>query len=383
MAFKDFNKAKKEYEAWLSSRVMPNEALFKEQIEEKENKMRASRFGFLRATFFRWAETWPEICPKLAGRSQDVVLAVGDLHMENFGTWRDAEHRLVWGVNDFDEACSLPLTSDLVRTATSALLAGKDLDLSVSASDLCEPLLSGYRRACEKGGAAFVLDSGHDALRLLINAALESSDPTDFWKKLQKEKNYPFPSTDLPLPAAVEELLRDALPAGATEAEFRVVRKAKGLGSLGRPRYLALAKLTGGFVGREAKRLVPSAVDYLVDPQTTVSLSGDLSQSLGGLRSPDPEYQVHGEWVVRGVHPDAVKVELAELTPGSHPLDVIKTLLEPMGREIANIHLGSRKAPDLLRCLKENSSAVPEWLTKASEAMAVAITAEWVAFKGV
>ena len=25
------------------------------------------------------------------------VLSVGDLHLENFGTWRDADGRLVWG----------------------------------------------------------------------------------------------------------------------------------------------------------------------------------------------------------------------------------------------------------------------------------------------
>jgi len=37
------------------------------------------------------------------------VLAVGDLHVENFGTWRDAEGRLIWGVNDFDEAWRLPV----------------------------------------------------------------------------------------------------------------------------------------------------------------------------------------------------------------------------------------------------------------------------------
>src|SRR5260370_32652719 len=47
------------------------------------------------------------------------VLAVGDLHVENFGTWRDAEGRLTWGVNDFDEAYPLPYTIDLARLATS------------------------------------------------------------------------------------------------------------------------------------------------------------------------------------------------------------------------------------------------------------------------
>ena len=52
------------------------------------------------------------------------VLAVGDLHIENFGTWRDSEGRLVWGVNDFDETWRLPYTQDLVRLTTSTLIGG-------------------------------------------------------------------------------------------------------------------------------------------------------------------------------------------------------------------------------------------------------------------
>ena len=39
---------------------------------------------------------------------------VGDLHVENYGTWRDAEGRLVCGNNDFDETCPLPYTNDVV-----------------------------------------------------------------------------------------------------------------------------------------------------------------------------------------------------------------------------------------------------------------------------
>ena len=51
------------------------------------------------------------------------VLAVGDLHTENFGTWRDGEGRLVWGINDFDEVAVMPYTLDLVRLAASARMA--------------------------------------------------------------------------------------------------------------------------------------------------------------------------------------------------------------------------------------------------------------------
>src|SRR5664280_3383646 len=83
--------------------------------------MAARAFPFLRATYYRWAQTWQEICPELI--SGPVVLSVADLHVENYGTWRDLEGRLVWGINDFDEAFQLPWAADVLRLATSAVIA--------------------------------------------------------------------------------------------------------------------------------------------------------------------------------------------------------------------------------------------------------------------
>ena len=60
------------------------------------------------------------------------VLAVGDLHVENFGTWRDMEGRLVWGINDFDEVYELPYTIDLVRLAASAHIAIRESRLEIA-----------------------------------------------------------------------------------------------------------------------------------------------------------------------------------------------------------------------------------------------------------
>ena len=91
--------------------------------------MSESAFPFLRATFYRWVEQWPSVCLMLARRDQDVLLAVGDCIVENFGVWLDAQQRLVWGVNDFDDACELPFTSDLVRLATSVMLAAESRGL--------------------------------------------------------------------------------------------------------------------------------------------------------------------------------------------------------------------------------------------------------------
>ena len=87
-------------------------------------------FSFLRATLYRWAQQWHEVCHEVAGAPR--VLAIGDLHTNSFGTWRDAEGRLAWGVDDFDEAYPLPYTSDLLRPARSARIAIDGGQLSLS-----------------------------------------------------------------------------------------------------------------------------------------------------------------------------------------------------------------------------------------------------------
>lgn len=85
----DIKQSTQAYEAWLAKR-MP---LLDADLRLKHQKMAESPFPFLRATFYRWAQLWPEVCPELAGAP--AVLGVGDLHVENFGTWRDAEGRLI------------------------------------------------------------------------------------------------------------------------------------------------------------------------------------------------------------------------------------------------------------------------------------------------
>src|SRR6185369_3033583 len=105
--------------------------------------------------FFRWAERWPIVCPTLARAPR--VLGVADLHIENFGSWRDAESRLVWGVNDFDEAYPVPYTNDLVRLAVSVRLASARLALPIGSRAIASALLEGYARGLEGPAQPFVL----------------------------------------------------------------------------------------------------------------------------------------------------------------------------------------------------------------------------------
>ena len=129
------------YERWLSKFVRPNAA----DLKVKHESMRGDVFTFFRATFYLWAQLWPQLPSSIAKAPR--LLGVGDAHVENFGTWRDREGRLVWGVNDFDEAAVLPYTNDLVRLAVSGLLARASGDLRMAAQDIFEALLLGYSAA--------------------------------------------------------------------------------------------------------------------------------------------------------------------------------------------------------------------------------------------
>src|SRR6202012_5618204 len=132
----------------------------------KYRKMRSDPGGFIffRGTFFRWAKLWEKKRKEL--RERGVLLAgapelfcIGDLHVENFGTWRDAEGRLIWGVNDVDEAYWMRYQNDLVRLAASIFFAMEQkntLTWDLSADDLCSAILKGYEEGLASGGKPFI-----------------------------------------------------------------------------------------------------------------------------------------------------------------------------------------------------------------------------------
>ena len=229
-----------QYEAWLARHLR----IIGADLELKHQQMRSAVFPFLRATYYRWAETWAGICGAAAAAPE--VLAVGDLHVENFGTWRDIEGRLIWGINDFDEAWPLPYTNDLIRLATSALLA----EMPCGGNAGVNAILKGYRDALAAGGRPYALAEQHAALRLMATARLH--EPEKYWEKLQA-----FPEVKEEPPAGALKAIEKMMPERGLRC--RVVHRVAGLGSLGRERFVALAEWRGGFVAREAKALAPSA----------------------------------------------------------------------------------------------------------------------------
>ncbi|MFI0190450.1 DUF2252 domain-containing protein [Streptomyces sp. NPDC017082] len=119
----------------------------------KFRKMAASAFAFYRGTaclFYHDLDAGRSdgdvpSGPYLDERTSRVWIH-GDLHAENFGTYMDANGRLVFNVNDFDEAYVGPFTWDLKRFAASVALIGYAKALSdAQISELVTVYAHAYR----------------------------------------------------------------------------------------------------------------------------------------------------------------------------------------------------------------------------------------------
>ena len=366
----DIVEATHRFEAWLRRRI----AVVERDLAYKHEQMRADPFLFFRATYYRWAQLWPEHCPRLARAAE--VLAVGDLHIENFGTWRDAEGRLIWGVNDFDEAHPMAFPNDLVRLAVSALLAAESSPgFQLKPGEVCARLADGYRDAVERGGEPFVLMESHPKLRRM--ALQDLRQPAAFWKRLEA-KTTPLKGG---VPDSVRKAIGKILPDGA-EPRYRVLKTPKGLGSLGRRRYLALFDWQGGRMAREAKSVVPSAVLWAKGERAGKGNPWLERTVRRAVRCADPYYEVRRGWLVRRLGPDCSRIDLDELV---HHED-IASLLYAMGQETANIHLGTPKARKVLRAAvvkdRQKKYGLPqEWLETAAHQMLKLSMKDWRRFK--
>jgi len=343
-------KATARYEVWLSRHLRLLEA----DLNLKHEAMRSAPFPFLRATYYRWAQTWDEICPEAARAPK--VLAVGDLHVENFGTWRDRDGRLIWGINDFDETWTLPYTNDLIRLATSALMA----PMSCEAKAGVDAILQGYTESLEGGGRPFALAEHHHALRLAATARLHEVE--QFWQKLHS-----LPELKSKPPAGAVKAIGRMMPEGGLH--WRITHRIAGLGSLGRERYVALAEWRGGSVAREAKALAPSACVWAERGSGTAPIHYQeiLDRS---VRCPDPYVRLQRRWIVRRLAPDCSRIELSALPKER---DEIR-LLTAMGWETGNVHLGTGKASTLLADLKKRPRG---WLLKTALQMKKAVLADF------
>lgn len=304
------------YERWLKDQL--GGELVAADLHRKHDKMHASAFVFFRATYWRWAEMILDVCPELS--QAPSVLAVGDIHLENFGTWRDAEGRLAWGVNDFDEAAEMPYVLDLVRLAASALLAGASQ--GVAAETACSAILQGYGQGL-RAPKPVSLDGDYAWLMKLVEVS--EHERAKFWKKITDARSKAAPKR-------YRDAIAKAMPVpGLT---VRTGQRSAGAGSLGRPRWIGVADWRGSPVVREAKALAMSAWARVHATKAHKIRAGEIAN--GRFHSLDPWYAIEKGLVVRRLSPNNRKIEVES----GGPQLFSGGMLQLMGFELANLHSG-------------------------------------------
>jgi hypothetical protein len=378
------------YEKWLLRSLEGD--INQGDIIEKHRKMAAGAFQFLRGTYWRWAETIydPDVCPKLARAPE--ALCVGDIHVENFGTWRDADGRLIWGVNDFDEAAVMPYLHDIVRLATSAVLADVP---GVTIQRICKRILEGYEAGLARP-IPYILDRKHKKLRKV--AIVSESDRRDFWTKfdpeqirlgLEKEGAKPPEDRKRPKVRPADSMLpqyRQALDAAKPnpKIKFAYYERTAGTGSLGRRRYFGVGEYLGDLVIREAKAIVPSGWHYARGTRGGLACERIAT---GQFRAPDPFYHLDGNILLRRLSPNDFKIETepkdkkakAEKERESHRLVKRSAIindeaLHAMGRDIAAVHRATDTKDAIVDDFRTHKST---WLLAAVRRAQAKVEKDW------
>jgi uncharacterized protein (DUF2252 family) len=117
----------------------------RELVRKKYSKLADDAFSFFRGTCHLFCHDLPS---NLTDRLAPNVWICGDLHLENFGTYKGDDRQIYFGINDFDESTLAPCTWDLARLSTSIFLAADNLKLDrVVAIGLVQSYLTSYSTA--------------------------------------------------------------------------------------------------------------------------------------------------------------------------------------------------------------------------------------------
>ncbi|CAM3901644.1 DUF2252 domain-containing protein [Smaragdicoccus niigatensis] len=340
----------------------------------KFRKMAASPFAFYRGTagLFYSDVTSAPYDSYGNGYLNDQTSRVwihGDLHAENFGTYLNSEGRLVFNVNDFDEAYVGAFTWDVQRLAASIALVGYAKALSdKTISDLVTAFAAAYRSqigdiARAGGGAEFTLDTAsgpildtlHQSRLLTRVALLDSQTVVESYDRhfrigggvIQLDE-----STKAEVLASFEDYLT-TLPSttrarpGALRVKDVVGRRGVGIGSAGLPSYNLLLEgftdaLENDVIIYMKQGQTPAVSKHITDPAIRNYFEHEGQRTVISQRA----LQAHADpWLGYAVLRGQGQL-IAEVSPYANDLDWtdvnepddLTAVIECLGRATATMH---------------------------------------------
>jgi uncharacterized protein (DUF2252 family) len=150
-----------------------------ERLLIKYRKMRSGSYPFYRATCHLFYEDWAANAPDIDPAPTTWIC--GDLHLENFGSFKGDDRQVYFGLNDFDETVLAPCTWELIRFLGSIFVATHTLGIDDDeARHLCDRYLKAYTDALESGKSR------------TVHAVTAEGMIKDLLKKLEQRKRKDF-----------------------------------------------------------------------------------------------------------------------------------------------------------------------------------------------
>ncbi|MCV2354814.1 DUF2252 domain-containing protein [Paucibacter sp. B2R-40] len=269
-----------------------------ERLQMKYQRMRASDFAFLRGSCHLFYARLPSEAVLMGTKTAlPQAWACGDLHAENFGSYKGENRLFYFDINDFDEAALAPCSWDALRLLTSIRVGAQGLQLSPAERQaLSQAFLDRYAGALREGRALWIeretasgpvdqLLSGLQGRKRL--AFLDGRTRMVGKQRLLKLDGKKALTVSADERTAVDAFMRDFAKAQAKPEFFEVLdvgRRIAGTGSLGLPRYVLLVAGKGS----------PDE-NYLLDLK--LAMPSSLLPHLQG-RGPQPDWPSEAERIV-------------------------------------------------------------------------------------
>lgn len=253
-----------------------------ERLAMKYQKMRSGPFLFLRGSCHLFYSRLPR--QEAVYAQAPFVWLCGDLHLENFGSYKGDDRLTYFDINDFDEATLGPCTWDLVRFLTSVMMGTRSLGLKEGDQRaLCRVFVDSYAESLREGKARWVDRDASDSMVHHLLAGLDQRTRPEFLdartilkgnkRKLRVNGHKALPCTEEARTAVTHFL--DHFAQGQAEPGFfevlDVARRIAGTGSLGVERFVILIEGKGSPDANyllDLKEALPSAlVPWLDIPQ--------------------------------------------------------------------------------------------------------------------
>ena len=263
-----------------------------ERLMLKYGAMRTSPFAFLRGTCHLFYARLPR-----GGvfKSAPRTWVCGDLHLENFGSYKGDNRLVYFDVNDFDESALAPASWDLVRLLTSLQLGAASLSVSsAEALSLCRIVLDAYASALALGKAYWVeRETAQGPVRELLDGLrdrrrvnfLDSRTVLKRGRRRLVTDGKRALAASAAQRAAIADFMQDFAKLQPDPAFFTlldVARRIAGTGSLGIERFAILVEGKGSPDG-----------NYLLDLKQSLA-----SSLLANLKVPQPTWKNEAHRVV-------------------------------------------------------------------------------------